>query len=944
MYRPRIVFVSWLLCAAPFVSASARGQDKCPPPPTLTASGAPNNFTPEQEVELGQIEAERVERTARVIHDDALAARMNGVVNRILEQLPPTRMQFHATLIDEPVVNAFTLPGGRIYVTRKMIAFIRNDDELADLLGHEMGHALSHQGAIDMTRDLRDVLGVTSVGDRKDLFDKFNRLMDNVARDPKVLQQAMREEEPQQYQADIVALFALGNAGYAPQTFANFFDRLAQTKGNTGNWMTDFFGATTPNQKRLREIRKNIDELPAACRGTPSPEPTEDFLAWQSDVISYSGLGRKEVLSGVLDKKTLDPPLRNDITNLRFSPDGRYILAQDDASVFVLSRDPLRLLFRADAPESHAAQFTPDSKSVVFDTKGMRVEEWNIDDGEREGIHDLAIPGGCVQTLLSPDGKTLACINNEFDVSLYDVAQGDSIFTKKRFFAPNMRDSFAFFWMFLASLGEHVEFQWVRMGFSPDGASFIGTDPSNSLAVSITNHEQISLHGALPDMVRGGFTFIAPDRVVAINREDIKKSAVLSFPSGDVINRFPLGGDYWSAASHGKYLIVGPLKDFPVGVLDLSSNKFVFGSKDVTAVDAFENLIAAQTRNGEIGLLNLDTSKVDAHTEISLSPLGTLRAAAVSPDLKWVGFSGNTRGAVWDVATAKRRFYTRSFHGAYFDGDAALFADFPKRDLEARSIARLDLAAGAIKPAVPVEEKSAVRQWGQFLVNRKPLNGDHGVVVEVSQVEDGKQLWTRAFPKGAPSLSLNTRASTMLLGWYASQDGAKDEIKNDPEIQTRLAALHDHASAYLLEVLDASTGAKKGAVVVDTGKGSFLLERGYAVGDWVVIVDSDSRTRVYSLSTGEQKGVVFGTQSILSPAAGILSIENEPGRVDVYSLPSFEKRGELLFSSPVALWSFSDDGKRLFILTKNQVAYTFDTSRIAMPDTTPLVSADQSKP
>ncbi len=909
-------------------------------------SGAPNVFTPEQEVELGEIEAEQLERRARVIHDDALAARMNGVVDRILKQLPPTHMQFHATLIDEPVLNAFTLPGGRIYVARKLVAFLRNDDELADLLGHEMGHALSHQGAIDMTRNLREVLGVTSVGDRKDIFDKLNRLMDNVARDPKVLERASQEEESKQYQADTVALYALGNAGYAPQTFADFFDRLAQTKGKTGNWMTDFFGRTTPNQKRLREIRKNIDDLPAVCRGTPSPEPSEEFLTWQSDVISYSGLGRKEVLSGVLDKKRLDPPLRNDITNLRFSPDGKRVLAQDDASVFVLSRDPLRLLFRADAPESHAAQFTPDSKRMVFDTKGMRVEEWNIEDGERQSIHELAIPGGCFQTLLSPDGKALACVNSEFDISLYDVAQGDMIFTKKRFFAPNMRDSLVFFWMVLASFGERVEFEfpWVRMGFSPDGTTFLGTDPDNSLAVNITNRQQIPLHGALPDMVRGGFTFIGPDRVAAINVDDIKKSAILNFPSGDVINRFPLSGKNLAAAPDGKYLIVGPLKDFPVGVLDLSSNKFVFGSKDISAVDAYDRTIVAQTRNGEIGLFNLDAQKLEAHTEISLSPLGALRAAAVSPDLDWVAFSGDTRGAVWNVATARRLFYTRSFHGAYFDGDAALFADFPKRDPQARTVARFDLTASTIQPVVPVEDKSAVWQGGQFLVDRKPAGKGSGVIVDISGVEDGRLLWTRTFPKGLPSMSLNAPGGTLLLGWYANQDGAKEEIKNDPGIQARLAAMHDRASSVLLEVLDARMGAKKGAMVVDTGKHSLLFEKGYAADDWVVLADSGNRTHLYSLSTGEQKGALFGTWSILSLEAGILSIENEPGRVEIYSLPSLEKRGELLFSSPVALWSFSHDGGKLFILTKSQTAYTFDTSRITVPVAVPMTSADTTTP
>jgi hypothetical protein len=116
---------------------------------------------------------------------------------------------------------------------------------------------------------------------------------------------------------------------------------------------------------------------------------------------------------------------------------------------------------------------------------------------------------------------------------------------------------------------------------------------------------------------------------------------------------------------------------------------------------------------------------------------------------------------------------------------------------------------------------------------------------------------------------------------------------------------------------------------VDTGKGSFRIQNWYAAGDWVVITDNENRTLIYALSTGEQKGAVFGTHSILSTAAGLLAVENEAGRLDIYSLPSLEKRGQLIFSSPISLEAFSQDGQRLFVLTGNQTAYTFDASAVA---------------
>jgi hypothetical protein len=901
-------------------------------------------FTPQQEVDLGDIEAEQVERTARVIHDDALSAYLNHIVDRILAQLPPTHLQFHVMLIDQPVVNAFTLPGGRIYVTRKMVAFARDDDELADLLSHEMGHALSHQGAIDMTRLFRELLGVTSVGDRKDISEKFNRMLDNMARNPAVLQRMRSEEAPNQYQADQVALYALADAGYSPPTFADFFDRTAQTKGKSGGFLSDVFGTTTPNEKRLREIRRNIDALPATCREQPATPASQEFLSWQADVIAYSGLGRQEILSGVLDKKTLDPPLRNDVTNIKFSPDGRYVLAQDDSSVFVLSRDPLHLLFRIDAPDSHAAQFTPDSQNVVFDTRGMRVEEWSISDEERTSVHELAFPAGCAQVLLSPDGKTFACVDSNFSISLYDVAQGNSIFSKKGYFSPGEDHASGFFWTMLMSIAQGAEFQWVHMAFSQDAKTFLGASLSASLAVDVTTHNQISLHGALSDMIKGGFAFLAPDQVIALNRFDPKNSAILKFPSGEVTKRLLLGGERWSAASHGDHLMVGPLKgDVPTGVLDLSSTKIVFASKDNYAVDAYDQTVAIQLKNGEIGLFDTAANKLQAHTAISLSPLGRLRAEAVSKDLKWVALSGNTRGAVWNISTAQRLYYTRSFHGAYFDRDLALFADYPKFQTQDRSMVRLDVNGRDIKTLAPIDDQSAVRQWGPFLVTRKAAGKQQGLFwdtsLEVSDVHGGNPLWSRTFPKEFPSLTLDASAGTLLLSWQVDTDAAKNELKSHPVLQARLAAIHDRKNAWVLEDLDARTGIEMGALIVDTGKGSFSVERASAVGDWVIIADSQGRTLIYSLSSGEQKAAFFGTQSILPPDVSMLAIEREPGRIDIYGVPSFEKRGQLVFSSPVALWRFSDDSKRLFVLTKDQTAYTFDPLLITLPETAAPISA-----
>src|SRR5258707_4024818 len=80
----------------------------------------------------------------------------------------------------------------------------------------------------------------------------------------------------------------------------------------------------------------------------------------------------------------LEPPMRPALSQVRFSPDGKFVLAQDESSLHVLSRSPLKLLFSIDAVGAQPAHFTPDSSHVVFHFQTMRVEKWDIASGKRE--------------------------------------------------------------------------------------------------------------------------------------------------------------------------------------------------------------------------------------------------------------------------------------------------------------------------------------------------------------------------------------------------------------------------------------------------------------------------------------------------------------------------------------------------------------------------------
>jgi predicted Zn-dependent protease len=192
-------------------------------------------------------------------------------------------------LIDTSEAASFSVGPERIYITRKMVALLRNDNELAGLVGHELGHILAHQNAVIVSQLFHEILGVDAVSDRRDISEKLRLMLDRIDRDPKLLRKAAqiiaKQETIHQNDADRLALYAAAAAGFSPQAYVELFDRLVGTSGGSGNALIDFFGATTSNLRRLREIKKTLRQLPPPCRGI-LPAASAEFRTWQAALIA----------------------------------------------------------------------------------------------------------------------------------------------------------------------------------------------------------------------------------------------------------------------------------------------------------------------------------------------------------------------------------------------------------------------------------------------------------------------------------------------------------------------------------------------------------------------------------------------------------------------------------------------------------------------------------
>jgi predicted Zn-dependent protease len=117
-------------------------------------------FTEAEEIELGAEVDQEFLSNSRRYDDPDLEAYVSDLGQRLaaVSERPDLPWSFHVA--DDEIVNAFALPGGRIYVTRGLLAHLESEAELAGVLGHEIGHVTARHSVNGLSRELAITLGV----------------------------------------------------------------------------------------------------------------------------------------------------------------------------------------------------------------------------------------------------------------------------------------------------------------------------------------------------------------------------------------------------------------------------------------------------------------------------------------------------------------------------------------------------------------------------------------------------------------------------------------------------------------------------------------------------------------------------------------------------------------------------------------------------------------
>ncbi len=97
-------------------------------------------ITEAQEIEMGRAGDQEIRREMPVYDDPALQRYVEDIGMRLARTSHRPNLPWQFTVVDVAAVNAFALPGGFVYVTRGLLAYLSSEADLAGVLGHEIGH------------------------------------------------------------------------------------------------------------------------------------------------------------------------------------------------------------------------------------------------------------------------------------------------------------------------------------------------------------------------------------------------------------------------------------------------------------------------------------------------------------------------------------------------------------------------------------------------------------------------------------------------------------------------------------------------------------------------------------------------------------------------------------------------------------------------------------
>lgn len=185
---------------------------------------------PEEEQSLGvSIALQVVARSGGIYDQPDLTHYVNLVGRAVAATSDRSNMDYHFAVLNDQSINAFATPGGYVFVTRGLLKQVRNEAELAAVLGHEIGH-IAQKHMLAVIQRTKQIAGITEAGLAFANRDPtaYKRLVDNVS--TKLLDEGY--DQGKELEADRLGVVFASRVGYDPTAYLGLLNRLRGLKGD----------------------------------------------------------------------------------------------------------------------------------------------------------------------------------------------------------------------------------------------------------------------------------------------------------------------------------------------------------------------------------------------------------------------------------------------------------------------------------------------------------------------------------------------------------------------------------------------------------------------------------------------------------------------------------------------------------------------------------------
>jgi len=278
-----------------------------------------NLFSLEREISLGKSLAQEVERSSKLIDDPVVTEYVNRVGQNLVRN-SDAKVPFTIKVIDSDEVNAFALPGGFFYVNSGLILRAQEESELAGVMAHEIAHVAARHGTKNATKgelmQLASIPAMIFIPYSMAGYAMYQGL--NLAI-PLTFLKFSRDAEKE---ADFLGLQYMYKAGYDPNSYVTFFERIQADEKRRPGTIPKVFSTHPPTPDRIENTQKEIARiLPAK----------QEYLVTTSEFDSVKSRLRNIMFSRkVTDNAPGKPTLRTKTEQSKKQPNGNDPSSSDD--------------------------------------------------------------------------------------------------------------------------------------------------------------------------------------------------------------------------------------------------------------------------------------------------------------------------------------------------------------------------------------------------------------------------------------------------------------------------------------------------------------------------------------------------------------------------------------------------------------------------------------